>query len=84
MNDGKPARYDSSHIAFRQFCPDCGSPLTFQFHHSPDTIDVTLASLDHPENIVPLDPIWTKRRISWIKLADGLPRFSASRDDRDE
>lgn len=84
FTDGIPARYDSSDRAFRQFCPDCGSQLTFQFHHSPDTIDVTLASLDHPENIVPLDHIWTRRQIPWIKLADGLPRFSASRDDRDE
>ena len=83
FTDGKPARYDSSAIAFRRFCPDCGTQLTFQFHDSPDRIDLTLASLDHPEAIVPLDHIWTKRRIPWIRLADGLPQFTQSRDDGD-
>jgi hypothetical protein len=76
---GKPARFDSSEIAFRQFCPNCGTQLTFQFHKSPQTIDVTLASLDDPGTITPLDHIWTKRQIAWIKLADGLPQYAESR-----
>lgn len=84
FTSGKPARYDSSEIACRQFCAACGTQLTFQFHNSPDTIDVTLGSLDHPEAVIPLDHIWTKRQIPWIKLDDGLPRFAESRDDRDE
>ncbi|HEX7811361.1 MAG TPA: GFA family protein [Burkholderiales bacterium] len=83
FNSGNPARYDSSDIAFRRFCPDCGTQLTFQFHKSPETIDVTLGSLDHPESVVPVDHIWTQRRIPWIKLDDGLPQFEQSRDDRD-
>lgn len=81
---GKPARFDSSDIAFRQFCPNCGTQLTFQFHKSPQTIDVTLASLDEPGAITPVDHIWTKRQIPWIKLADGLPRHAESRPSEDE
>jgi len=76
---GKPARFDSSGIAFRQFCPNCGTQLTFQFHKSPQTIDVTLASLDDPGTITPVDHIWTKRQIAWIKLADGLPQYAENR-----
>jgi len=76
---GRPARFDSSEIAFRQFCPSCGTQLTFQFHKSPQTIDVTLASLDDPGTITPVDHIWTKRQIPWIKLADGLPRYQENR-----
>lgn len=76
---GRPARYDSSDTAFRQFCPDCGTQLTFQLHHVPERIDVTLASLDRPETVVPLDHIWTRRQIPWIRLADGLPRFAEGR-----
>ncbi|HWH47005.1 MAG TPA: GFA family protein [Burkholderiales bacterium] len=79
FTEGKPARFDSSEIAFRQFCPGCGTQLTFQFHNSPHTIDVTLASLDDPGTMTPADHIWTKRQIPWIKLADGLPRFPESR-----
>lgn len=81
---GKPARFDSSEIAFRQFCPNCGTQLTFQFHKSPQTIDVTIASLDDPGAITPLDHIWTKRQIPWIKLADGLPRHAESRSLEEE
>ena len=76
---GVPARFDSSAIAFRQFCANCGTQLTFQFLRSPDSIDVTLASLDEPAAIRPEDHIWTKRQIAWIKLDDGLPRFAKSR-----
>lgn len=84
FTEGNPARFDSSEIAFRQFCPNCGTQLTFQFHKSPQTIDVTLASLDDPGAITPVDHIWTKRQLSWIKLADGLPRFSESRSSEPE
>jgi len=84
FTQGNPARFDSSPIAFRQFCRDCGTQLTFQFHRSADSIDVTLGSLDHPETITPADHIWTKRQIPWIKLADGLPRFETNRPTGDE
>ena len=77
---GEPARFDSSTIAYRRFCRDCGTQLTFNFHRSPESVDVTLASLDHPAAIQPLDHIWTKRQIVWIRLDDGLPRFAESRE----
>ena len=76
---GWPVRFDSSPVAFRQFCGHCGTQLAFQFHATPDSIDVTLASMDDPGAIEPADHIWTKRRIAWIKLSDGLPRFAESR-----
>ncbi len=81
---GSPARYESSDIAFRQFCSACGTQLAFQLHRTPEEIDITLASLDHPERVVPVDHIWTRRQIPWIKLADGLPRFTGNRADGDE
>ncbi len=76
---GAPARFDSSTFAFRQFCANCGTQLTFQLNASPDAIDITLASLDRPDAIQPLDHIWTKRQIAWVRLDDGLPRFAESR-----
>jgi hypothetical protein len=76
---GAPARFDSSPKAFRQFCSACGTQLTFRYHATPDSIDITLASLDDPAAIRPADHIWTRRQIAWIELADGLPRFAESR-----
>ena len=46
-----------------------------------DRIDITLASLDHPEHVTPLDHIDPSPRIPWVRLADGLPTFP---DDRVE
>jgi len=79
FTSGMPVRYHSSAIAFRQFCANCGTQLTFQFFKSPESIDVTLASLDQPDAIAPRDHIWTRRQIAWIRLDDGLPRFAESR-----
>lgn len=76
---GHPARFDSSEAAYRQFCANCGTQLTFTSRNSPDGIDVTLGSLDRPESIMPSDHIWTRRQLSWIRLADGLPRFAGDR-----
>src|SRR6266545_3875230 len=53
----------------RSFCATCGSTLTFMSGPSADEIDVTVATFDQPEIIIPADHIWTEDRISWIKLA---------------
>jgi ketosteroid isomerase-like protein len=65
--------------ALRRFCLRCGTPLTFQFDAQPDRIDVTVASLDHPECITPRDHIYASTRLPWIALADGLPNFAVGR-----
>ena len=77
---GEPRRFMSSPKAERAFCGQCGTALTFSFVKSPDRTDVTLASLDHPEHIGPLDHIYTTTRIPWVRLADGLPVFPEARE----
>jgi heme-degrading monooxygenase HmoA len=76
---GTPRRFMSSAKAERSFCSDCGTALTFSFVKSPERTDVTLASLDHPERVTPLDHIFTTTRIPWVRLADGLPTFPEDR-----
>ena len=63
----------------RQFCGDCGTPLTYLHAEEPDTIDLTVASLDLPDEVVPEDHVWCDRMLSWIRLADDLPRYKLSR-----
>jgi hypothetical protein len=77
---GTPARYDSSDIAFREFCPRCGTQLTYRAHAKPHEVDITSATLDEPGLAPPRDHIWTRSRISWFEVADTLPRYSTDRE----
>ena len=76
---GEPALFRSSSRATRQFCPRCGTPLTFQADGTPGEIDVTTGSLDQPEAAPPRAHLWTSQRLSWIELADGLPQHDRDR-----
>jgi len=61
--------------AGRCFCPHCGSSV---FSRSADEIEVSLGSLDAPDQLMPTYELWTVRRESW------LPRFPLERRyDRD-
>jgi hypothetical protein len=53
--------------------------LTFHSSRFPDEIDITLCSLDDPEQLQPKDHTHTSSQLSWVKLDDGLPRFSEER-----
>lgn len=79
LTAGTPRYFASSDHARRGFCPDCGSPLTFQSRHSPDEIDIAVGSLNDPELARPVAHIWVKRRLSWADLGKDLPEY---REDR--
>ena len=79
FSHGEPARFASSEKAVRQFCSGCGTQLTFQFNATPDSIDVTLCSLDDPDCLQPEDHIYTSTRLRWVELADGLPQSAGRR-----
>ena len=72
---GKPAAFVSSAEVERGHCRDCGTSLTYR--SGPDTIDVTIASLDNPEEVRPTREIWLEHRLSWEPIDPvllGLPR----------
>ncbi|MGO9934921.1 MAG: GFA family protein [Steroidobacteraceae bacterium] len=74
-----PAEFRSSKSVLRTFCPICGTPLTYRHEKSPDEIDVTIGSLDAPDNTSPADHIWMSDALAWDKPADGLPQFKSER-----
>lgn len=76
---GSPTRFNSTAKASRSFCGRCGTQLTFESGDTPDEIDVSTASLDEPDAVPPLNHIWTRSKLSWIRLADGLPEYPQSR-----
>ena len=71
---GAPTMFDSSSVAERGFCAQCGTPLTFAYKTSPQ-ICVTIGSLDHPER-APIEIHYgVESRVPWLKLSDGLPQM---------
>lgn len=49
----RPDWYDSSPIALRPYCRECGTSLGFQFKEGSDKMDLTVASFDDPSRFRP-------------------------------
>ena len=77
---GSPARFRSSEKATRTFCPRCGAQLTFETADFADEIDVSIGSLDEPERVLPKDHTFASSKLTWVKLADGLPEYREARE----
>jgi hypothetical protein len=75
---GKPTRHRSSSQAERGFCDRCGSTLTMHETVLDDRVQVTLGSLDRPEDVRPDDHVWTESQLPWLRIDDDLPRFARS------
>ncbi|MEE9300160.1 MAG: GFA family protein [Alphaproteobacteria bacterium] len=71
---GEPARLKSTASATRYFCAGCGTHLVFVIDGA-EELDVTVASLDHPEAAKPEHHIFVTTRVPWLQLSDGLPEY---------
>lgn len=49
---GKPGAFRSSEVIERDFCRDCGTPLTYRALDR-DRVSISIGSLDHPERVHP-------------------------------
>ncbi|HEY3785652.1 MAG TPA: GFA family protein [Steroidobacteraceae bacterium] len=79
LTSGTASQFASSPPVVRQFCGRCGSPVTYWNESSPETIDVTLATLDSPGAITPADHIWMGDAVAWDRVTDGRPQYRAGR-----
>ncbi|HWV08008.1 MAG TPA: GFA family protein [Pseudomonas sp.] len=70
---GEPRGFQSSTSCTRYFCADCGAHLALFTSHSPTTLDVTIATLDHPEQAPADRHIWVTSRLPWLHLDPHLP-----------
>ena len=64
----------------RSFAACCGTPLFFQDDAVSESIDVTIASLDHPEGFSPAVAIWTEDRLPWAVLDPAYRTYPRGRD----
>ena len=71
---GELKAYRSSAAAVRQFCPHCGSQISFRPAVDPSFVSVNTPTLDNPEALAPRKHIWRESRIAWFETADDLPR----------
>jgi hypothetical protein len=66
----EPKRFASSNLVQRGFCPDCGTPLTYE---APDGMAVAIGAFDHPESIVPDIQFGIEARIAWMDHVNDWP-----------
>ena len=77
---GAPKSFASSEGVTRGFCPDCGTALTYA-REDLDEVDVTIASLEAPDDVAPRDHTRHRGRIAWIDRLAELPAYPGSRGD---
>ena len=69
----EPDWYDSSPIAKRSYCRECGTSLGFQFKDDADGMDLTVASFDHPARFRPTHHFGAESlHRAWLNT-EGLP-----------
>lgn len=69
-----PKYFDSSPIGQRGFCKRCGSRLVWLSPRRPDWANLSVGSLDHPEEVRPTQHLCVESQLPWFSLADDLPR----------
>ena len=69
---GKPAAFRSSSIAERDFCANCGTPLSFRRIDGP-RIEIMTGAFDRPDRVVPTQQFGTESRLGWVVAIANLP-----------
>jgi hypothetical protein len=71
----EPDWYESSPIAQRPYCRECGTSLGFKFREGSDKMDLTVASFDDPSRFHPKHHFGSESiHRSWLNT-DGLPEM---------
>jgi len=69
---GKPASFKSSTIAERDFCPQCGTPLSFRHIDGP-RIEIMTGTFDRPDRVIPTRQYGTESRLGWVVGISNMP-----------
>jgi hypothetical protein len=71
----EPDWYESSPIAKRPYCRDCGTSLGFQFREGSENMDLAIASFDDPSRFRPKHHFGAESmQRAWINT-EGLPEY---------
>lgn len=76
--------FKSSEIAERDYCKECGSTIGMRYHFQPDSLGVTLGTIDKECNFSKRASyhIFLKDKPAWFTVPeDGAPRFEGHNTD---
>jgi hypothetical protein len=72
---GELVQYASSSSVTRGFCGTCGTSIIYLHADDPNSIELTTASLDQPELLVPTREIWLSEKIAWMPIDSKREHF---------
>jgi hypothetical protein len=67
---GKPSAFRSSSIAERDFCANCGTPLSCRRIDGPR---IMTGTFDRPDRLIPIRQYGTESRLGWVVAIANLP-----------
>lgn len=74
--EGRLKIYHSSPLGRRHFCPECGTGLFYtNAVVFPDMVDVQIATLDEPEEMIPEIQLQVAERLDWMNSLAAMPEF---------
>lgn len=77
MDAGEPKRFQSSSVVKRGFCPECGTPLTYE---APDGMAVAAGAFDDPAALPPTIQWGVERKIDFVDSIHTLPAVPTEDD----
>ncbi|MDH3378253.1 MAG: GFA family protein [Gammaproteobacteria bacterium] len=72
---GSPTMYHSSSTGRRRYCRQCGSSLSYYDENDPNSLWLTVGSLDHPGEVNPTEHWYATDTVEWIHMEDDLPHY---------
>ena len=71
-----PRDFSSSEGVLRRFCPNCGTPLTYESTRWPDELHILVATLDDRESLTPKGHVYWSEHLAWLDNGDDLPKLA--------
>lgn len=69
---GSPKGWQSSNRASREFCPACGTPLTYR-ESGAAFVDVLVGCFDEPARVPPTYEVGREAKVAWLASLASLP-----------